>query len=983
MADAAVLTPAQLAAVMAGRPLPASNAEPEASGEQTAPAGPSSAAAAFDAPMTALGCSANFAPFYTGSATGNGTAALPLLLNMEQGPAPTLLFTALDDTVAVTLSTTAQTVARITHKGLASPADLAEEDPDTPLGDGDAVQAIALADAKWPAPAAEEQMAEDEAALVASSTLLIATQARFLRTYTVHAYANGSSVDVKVVLARTTAKAHEAPILVMRTSADINRSVRGWSEKQGANASLNTATANLLATGSADGMVKVWDVAGGYVTHVLRGHGGPVSALCFFVHLPRHAPTGERRLELVTGAVDGRVRVWDLMQAAEGDQIQSKRKNEVQADKARGAVQQKPAVTFELHDSVVRGLSMSDDGCRLITSSRDTTIGLWMRTLHPSSKDKSFKNLDLTSSGSLKSVAAWRQKEVIDCSEGIESVGFLPAPARFVPRGELASKAPKDGGQDLFYSAGSQGLLRIWSFSRGQVVVAAPSLGPAPKDGDDDVHAVQQVHLISPFSPPTAEMGQLITLLTVQMDQTFAVRTCPTIVHQGSTAAPTPVAERPLHLAQLLVGTEDQLADVALVNPLGTKTSTHFALATNVPEVHVARLPPALGAPRRQRSGYASTALLAGHTGIVLALAASSNGQWLATASRDRTVRVWACAPASESDSGLDAAQGWRCLAVASGHTESVSAIRFAPRPSPATGLPPFLVSASSDRTVKVWDLSTLSELASRVTEVTEPVRLASLTTLKVHERDVNAVDVAPDNGLVLTGSQDRTARLFQLKFTPPTHRKKGTNHTASASLMPVATVKGHKRGVWGVRFSPSDRAFATGGGDRVARLWALPSPHALGSNALAGSGGATGQGEVQCVRTFEGHSAAVLRVEFAARGTQLLTSGSDGLVKVWSVKDETCLWTGDAHYTSVFGLAVLPPTPAGMQEHEQEDVGNAVTRVISVGADARVRVWDDVTLQRKQEEQRKRVEQVEQCVYIVRVECGRKLTSTLQGAGV
>ena len=41
-------------------------------------------------------------------------------------------------------------------------------------------------------------------------------------------------------------------------------------------------TGTLVGTGGADGVVKVWDIRGGYTTHTFHGHGGVVSALHFF-----------------------------------------------------------------------------------------------------------------------------------------------------------------------------------------------------------------------------------------------------------------------------------------------------------------------------------------------------------------------------------------------------------------------------------------------------------------------------------------------------------------------------------------------------------------------------------------------------------------------------------------------------------------------------------------------------------------------------
>ena len=53
-------------------------------------------------------------------------------------------------------------------------------------------------------------------------------------------------------------------------------------------------------------------------------------------------------------------------------------------------------------------------------------------------------------------------------------------------------------------------------------------------------------------------------------------------------------------------------------------------------------------------------------------------------------------------------------------------------------------------------------------------------------------------------------------------------------------------------------------------------------------------------VQTFEGHTNSVLRVEFVTRGMQLLTCASDGLVKLWNIRDEQCVATLDNHEEKV-----------------------------------------------------------------------------------
>ena len=112
-------------------------------------------------------------------------------------------------------------------------------------------------------------------ALTPNDTFLITAS----RSLSLHVYA---LADMERT--RTISKAHEAPVALMAVDP----------------------TSSLLATGSADGSVKVWDLRGGYCTHVFRGHGGVVSALCWHVE-SRRAGSSARGVQLITGCVDGKV----------------------------------------------------------------------------------------------------------------------------------------------------------------------------------------------------------------------------------------------------------------------------------------------------------------------------------------------------------------------------------------------------------------------------------------------------------------------------------------------------------------------------------------------------------------------------------------------------------------------------------------------------------------------------------------------------
>ncbi len=61
-----------------------------------------------------------------------------------------------------------------------------------------------------------------------------------------------------------------------------------------------------------------------------------------------------------------------------------------------------------------------------------------------------------------------------------------------------------------------------------------------------------------------------------------------------------------------------------------------------------------------------SCQLLAGHSGIVLCLDATSDGTLLATGSKDNSIRLWKLNPASKQ---------FECVAIGTGHTHEVGAI--------------------------------------------------------------------------------------------------------------------------------------------------------------------------------------------------------------------------------------------------------------------------------------------------------------------
>jgi WD40 repeat protein len=108
-------------------------------------------------------------------------------------------------------------------------------------------------------------------------------------------------------------------------------------------------------------------------------------------------------------------------------------------------------------------------------------------------------------------------------------------------------------------------------------------------------------------------------------------------------------------------------------------------------------------------------------------------------------------------------------------------------------------------------------------------------------------VAFSPDGKLVLTGSTDNTARLWE-----------------AATGKPVATLSGHTGSVFAAAFSPDGKLVLTGSDDNTARLWEA----------------ATGKP----VATLSGHTGSVRAVAFSPDGKLVLTGSEDKTARLWEV---------------------------------------------------------------------------------------------------
>ncbi|KAG6811452.1 hypothetical protein H0H92_007323 [Tricholoma furcatifolium] len=663
-----------------------------------------------------------------------------------------------------------------------------------------------------------------------STHLLVFTASLSLRVYELP-----MSTPLKKLVhpVRVISRAHEAPVHVCKTDP----------------------TSTYLASGSADGVVKVWNIRSGFVTHVFKGHGGIVSALAFDYPQDMTSVTQGQKMRLITASADTRLRIFDLSATSNA---------------ASGG---KPEAVLEGHYSVPRGLAVSLDGKWLVSGGRDSVVLLW----NLASKEVSLQNaVGAKNKGKGKDKAFTPSLvKTIPVLERVEALGILR------PDEDLTGSS---SGSDAirFYTGGEKGVVRIWDGKDGNVLF---TLGKEQTKISDDQEEQRQIVDVM-YLPSTS------SVVSVHADQNI-------IFHSLSTQS----------LTRQLIGYNDEIVDATFLSPNFTPSvkerDSHLALATNSSLIRV------------YDTRAFDARLLDGHTDVVLALDQGAAGRLLASGSKDRSARLWA--PLKKETEGLNMHWDYTCVGICEGHAESVGAIAVARKAGNEGELeyPQFMFTGSQDRTIKMWDLTGVP-LTSDNGEV-EPLRCKSLCTHKSHDKDINALDVSPNDRLLVSGSQDRTAKVFSIEYTSGI-----AGNPPRGELKLLGTCKGHKRGVWSVRFSRAERILATGSGDKTVKLWSLD--------------------DFSCIKTFEGHTNSILRVDFLNFGLQVVSTSSDGLVKLWDIKQEECVATLDNHEDKVWALAV----------------SSDERRIVSGAADSVVTVWEDCTEEQDEEKETERANLVQ-----------------------
>lgn len=241
-----------------------------------------------------------------------------------------------------------------------------------------------------------------------------------------------------------------------------------------------------------------------------------------------------------------------------------------------------------------------------------------------------------------------------------------------------------------------------------------------------------------------------------------------------------------------------------------------------------------------------------GHAGAVLTVRFSPDEERLVTASEDGTARIWR-------------ATGGEARLVLEGHADAVTYAEYSP-------LGDRVVTASNDGTARIWDAGTGEELLQLAGHA-EAVRSARFSS------DASRIITASNDGTVRlwnaeTGEQVRVVETGDVPATYATFSKDDARMlVASADRHAriwsadgdMIELTGHEAPLWNAAFSPDGEFVATSAMDLSGKLWDAETGAFLAGVQDLGAFGANW-------------------IEFAPDGKMLVVSMKGGPVQLWQL---------------------------------------------------------------------------------------------------
>jgi len=260
---------------------------------------------------------------------------------------------------------------------------------------------------------------------------------------------------------------------------------------------------------------------------------------------------------------------------------------------------------------------------------------------------------------------------------------------------------------------------------------------------------------------------------------------------------------------------------------------------------------------------------LDGHTAAVLTVDFSPDGQQIATAGVDGTIKLW------QPDGTL--IKSWQ------GHTAVIRSIKFSPDGT-------LIATGGDDKSISLWrrDGSLFKRISTQASGIWK-------------------LDFSPDGATLISGGPDSSvewwSRTGEKRMTLPGKQSgirvvayspdgqtiaAGTDTTITlwnADGTQRQILVGHQTTVEAIAFNPNDRTLVSASADGIIKLW---------------------QPDGTLLKTMQGHDSGIWELAFSPNGKMFASAGRDKTVKLWK-PDGSLLTVLEGHNAAVWGVAFSP----------------------------------------------------------------------------
>ena len=481
---------------------------------------------------------------------------------------------------------------------------------------------------------------------------------------------------------------------------------------------------NILASGSNDKTIRLWDISTGQYLQILQGHTNNITFVSFH-------PLEEK---LITASSDNTVRLWDI---ATGECLQ----------------------IFHIPINWLLAIALSNDGQTLVTGSDNNAVKFWDmsngtlvkilpdynslvwtvafshdgKTIVTGSEDNTIKIWDIETGECLQTLQEHKQRVwLVD----------------YHPDNQTLLSISEDQTIKLWDIASRRCLKTLAGYSNWILSLAFSSEGQTLASSSQD-------HKVRLWNIQTGECNLILA---------------------GHDDLISSIAFAPPHIADCLLASGSDDNTIKLWNHQGECPKTLRGHQAWVYSVAFSPLEEILASGSRDntvklwdcQTGECLHTLV-GHEYRVKSVTFNPHGTVLASASDDTTIKIWDVINRT-------------CLQTLTGHQDRLDCVVFSPDAN-------IIASAGCDKKIKIWDINTGE----------------CVHTLQAHTHRIRMVVFSADGQILASCSDDRTIKLWDANT--------GEN---------IRTLSGHDKAVWTVVISPNCHILASGSEDQTIKLWHL-----------------------------------------------------------------------------------------------------------------------------------------------------------------